>query len=142
MDGSIQGIDLNIPLNEVVEEVKREPEPWAIRKRLSASDANPNRSEIILPSLQVKEYLLPELPPLKREILQSGRPILVNVTNDDVLRTYRIKLTFKKNTSSCMLQETRMLVTEGNLRAGKEIRFKWIKANNDEGGELHFSLFP
>lgn len=93
-----------------------------------------------MPSKQVKEYLLPNLPQLKREILQSGRPILINVTNDDVMQTYRIKFTFKKTTSSYILHETRMLLMEGNLKTKKEIKFKWITWN-DEEGKLHFSLF-
>ena len=69
--GDIHGFDLNIPINEV-EEVEQDTNLWGIRKRLSVSDANPNRSEIILPSQHVREHLLPNLPQLKREILQSG----------------------------------------------------------------------
>lgn len=137
----IRGFDLNLPINEV-EEVEQDPNLWTIRKKLSASDANPNRSEIILPGQQVRDHLLPNLPHLKREILRSGRPILINLTNDDILRTYRIKFNFKKTTSSFMLQETRMLVTEGNLKARKEIKFKWVRGNDFEEGRLHFSLLP
>ena len=58
------------------------------------------------------------------------------------MQTYKIKFNFKKTTSSFMLQETKMLVTEGNLKAGKEIKFKWTKGNEQEEGELHFSLLP
>lgn len=66
--GGIQWFDLNIPVNEA-KEVERDPDLWTIWKWLSASDANPNRSEIILPSKQVKEYLLQNLPQIKQEIL-------------------------------------------------------------------------
>ena len=46
--GDIRGFDLNIQINEV-DEVEQDTNLWGIWKRLSASDANPNRSEIILP---------------------------------------------------------------------------------------------
>ena len=134
-------INLNIPANER-EEVQAPLNPWTIRKRLSHTDANPDRSEIILPIRQVKEHLLPNLLQHKLEILRSGRPILVNVINDDIEKAYRIKLAFKKSSSSYMLQETRVLVTEGNLIAGQEIKFRWIRVNDDEEGELHFTLLP
>ena len=53
-------INLNIPTLER-EEVQAAPNPWTIRKKLSNTDANPDRCEIIFPIRQVKENLLPYL---------------------------------------------------------------------------------
>ena len=41
-----------------------------------------------------------------------------------------------------MLQETKALVTEGNIIVGKEIKFKWTRVNQEEEGELHLKLIP
>lgn len=141
--GSARDINLNLPAACEREEVQpAPPNPWTIKKKLSNTDANPDRCEIILPIRQVKEHLLPYLLQHKRDILQSGRPILISVINDDIMKTYRIKLAFKKSSSSYMLQETRVLVSEGNLIAGKEIKFRWTRVNEQEEGELHFTLLP
>ena len=136
-----RNIDLNIPAPER-EEVQAAPNQWTITKKLSYTDANPDRCEIILPIRQVKEHLLPFLLQDKLDILQSGRPILINVINDDIMKAYRIKLAFKNSSTSYMLQETRALVTEGNFIAGKEIKFRWNRVTQEDEGELHFTLHP
>ena len=134
-------IDLNVPAPEM--EVVQEPViQWPIKKVLTKSDADPNVCWLRLPVQQVRNHILPYLPPQKMDILERENPVLINVINDDIVKAYRIKFKFRRASSTYMLQETRPLIMEGTLLPGQEIKFRWVEAEGGQEGALHFSVLP
>ena len=134
-------IDLNVPAPEM-EVVQDQVIQWPIKKVLTKSDADPNVCWLHLPVQQVRNHILPYLPPQKMDILERENPILINVINDDIVKAYRIKFKFRRASSTYMLQETRPLIMEGTLLPGQEIKFRWVEAEDGQEGALHFSVLP
>lgn len=141
-DGAM--IDLNAPPPEMEEGSSSGPSinQWPIRKVLTKSDADPNVCWIRLPVQQVRDHILPNLPLEKMHVLEKENPILINVFNVDISKSYRIKFKFRKSSSSYMLLETRPLVMEATLVVGQQLKFKWVAGEDGAEGALHFSARP